>query len=298
MLLTCECGKTFTSSQKFGGHACHCKEHLSAIGRYEQSFHNPVNKQSHITATRNYKLTQWIAEKHTCEKCGNTMTEKFGSGRFCSQVCANSHSKSEEERKRISDSVRQSISTKGITEHNISEYMQSPKRCPICNTVIPYEKRENSTCSVLCGNKLQSIKMTDKIEQGITHTNVRHKYKYGTYKGYECDSSWELAFIMYCLDHNVNVTRNRNKSFVYTYKGKEHRFFPDFIIDNVFYEIKNYPSELTDAKFNAASKEVSIRILYWNDIKKYVRYCEDTYGKEYFKLYDRSYPSWMDNIAV
>ena len=35
--------------------------------------------------------------------------------------------------------------------------------------------------------------------------------KKGWYKGFFCDSSWELAYVIYCLDHNIDIKRNTNK---------------------------------------------------------------------------------------
>lgn len=35
--------------------------------------------------------------------------------------------------------------------------------------------------------------------------------KKGRYKGFYCDSSWELAYVMYCLDHNICIERNTAK---------------------------------------------------------------------------------------
>ena len=45
------------------------------------------------------------------------------------------------------------------------------------------------------------------------------KGKRGWYKGYWCDSSWELAWVIYSLEHGVQFTRN-TKGFPYVYKGK------------------------------------------------------------------------------
>ena len=36
--------------------------------------------------------------------------------------------------------------------------------------------------------------------------------KKGWYKGFFCDSSWELAYVVYCLDHKINITRNTKKT--------------------------------------------------------------------------------------
>lgn len=35
--------------------------------------------------------------------------------------------------------------------------------------------------------------------------------KKGWYKGFFCDSSWGLAYIIYCLDHNIDIKRNMEK---------------------------------------------------------------------------------------
>lgn len=61
--------------------------------------------------------------------------------------------------------------------------------------------------------------------------------KRGTYKGYYCDSSWELAFVIYNLEHEIEFTRNRKK-FKYLFEGKEHYYMPDFVINGSFVEIK------------------------------------------------------------
>jgi len=48
-------------------------------------------------------LRKWISEKHTCERCGNVMTELYGSGRFCCKHCAVTHPHTEETKKLISE---------------------------------------------------------------------------------------------------------------------------------------------------------------------------------------------------
>ena len=41
----------------------------------------------------------------------------------------------------------------------------------------------------------------------------------GWYKGFWCDSSWELAYVIYNLDHGIEFRRNTEK-FEYEYCGK------------------------------------------------------------------------------
>ena len=53
--------------------------------------------------------------------------------------------------------------------------------------------------------------------------------KKGWYKGYWCDSSWELAWIIYHLECGTIFTRN-NEKFRYSYNGIAKNYIPDFLL--------------------------------------------------------------------
>lgn len=55
--------------------------------------------------------------------------------------------------------------------------------------------------------------------------------KHGWYKEYWCDSSWELAYVIYNLDHNIKFKRNY-QGFTYIFNNKLHKFYPDFILED------------------------------------------------------------------
>lgn len=124
----CECGKVFDNPQKFNGHKRHCKVHLNKAGKLNQMLtaDTQIAKKSSVTQRQKYtqlrqqKLELWINEQHTCEKCGKVMTEKFGSGRFCSKVCANSHSKSDSSRIKVSQTLR----GRSLTEEEITKLLE------------------------------------------------------------------------------------------------------------------------------------------------------------------------------
>lgn len=111
---TCICGKTFDNPQKFNGHKSNCIIHKKAKGNYEERQQqicqlNRANNQKKSERCKEQKtkdLQQWILEQHTCEKCGKIMTEKYGSGRFCSKSCANSRTFSEESIAKKSDAAK------------------------------------------------------------------------------------------------------------------------------------------------------------------------------------------------
>lgn len=124
---------------------------------------------------------------------------------------------------------------------------------------------------------------------------VKHaRNYYGTYKGYECDSSYELAFVIYCLDHNIPITRNL-QGFEYTFEGLAHKYFPDFIVNNVYIEIKGRVTLQDEAKWAAFPKDLAFKILKREDMKPYLTYCKDTYG-DFINLYDLDRPSWKDRL--
>ena len=108
--------------------------------------------------------------------------------------------------------------------------------------------------------------------------------KSGWYKGFWCDSSWELAYVLYNLDHNIDFKRNTEK-FPYTFEGKVHYYIPDFIENDLFIEIKGYHSEQVDAKLNDFPKE--IKVLYESDMTEYLQYAREKYGDDFTSLYDK-----------
>lgn len=113
-LLICICGAEFDNSQKFNSHKSHCKEHylhkygsLTEYEAHKTAKNKAVGKALHLKAEteKQLKLDSWIAEGHNCERCGEVMTVKFGSGRFCSRACANVREHSDETKAKISKSL-------------------------------------------------------------------------------------------------------------------------------------------------------------------------------------------------
>lgn len=163
----CECGKEFESAPKFNGHKSHCKIHLDSVGKLDAY----VDRQARACATgraaynkqrkakKQQLLELWVAEQHKCERCGKVMTEKFGSGRFCSRTCANIREHSEETRNKIRASVQSSIRTESkasklryekVMAESQAAYENNAKKCSVCGQSLPYEKRFRKTCCNEC----------------------------------------------------------------------------------------------------------------------------------------------------
>jgi len=106
--------------------------------------------------------------------------------------------------------------------------------------------------------------------------------KKGWYKGFFCDSSWELAFIIYCLDHNISIERNKEKR-SYIFEGKRKSYIPDFIVNGNLVEIKGYKTKQWKCKIDA---NPDVKVYYEKDLKDIFHYVELTYGKDFIKLYE------------
>jgi len=306
----CECGREFENAQSYNGHKSHCKIHallkgktieqvdLEAKNRGKNSSNTCKMKTANAIKLSNYK---WLSEKHTCEKCGKVMTEKFGSGRFCSRACANTRKLSAFTKHKISDKLKVVASgtaadNKQKAIENREIYKLSPKFCVICGKELPYERRSKKTCSEACKHMLLKNNTIAAIKLHGGNLNPTRNAKYGTYKGIECDSSYELAYVIYCLDHNISVKRNR-QCFNYSYNGEYHNYYPDFIIDDTYVEIKNYWTEQVQAKIDCFPKHLKYQIIYKNGIKKYLTYCKKVYGSNFTELYDRDKPSYLNKMG-
>lgn len=214
-------------------------------------------------------------------KCGNIKCNKehdgsYGSGKFCSRACANSRNHSEEIKKKISNSCKNSENVK-VANLKINKKKAESRRvintCPVCNIgIITTIKR----------NKRYHKKCWEKISGGYKKGSSRGKHGY--YKTIWCDSSYELAWVIYHIDHNILFKRN-NKGFKYFYKGVKHLYYPDFIINGQYIEVKNFKSDITNEKIKQFPYDISV--LYTEDMKKEILpYVINKYGKDFVRLYE------------
>lgn len=238
----------------------------------------------------------YLNEELVCDFCGNNYLRKQHnvknkSGKhFCSVACGMRYSKSFstniESRKALSLKMKQLLAEGKIKipEHQsgkklgpnnkkFDSYMKNPKLCIVCNSIIPYERRESSYC---CKEHAPH----GGLRRGSSHG------KKGWYKGFWCDSSWELAFVIYNLEHNIYFQRN-HEYFEYQFKGKTYKYYPDFCMkDKVLIEIKGYNSRKWQAKLKAFPSNRRLKVLYRSDMKPMIDYVINKYGKNFVDLYE------------
>lgn len=297
----CECGAEFNNHQSFNGHKCHCTVHAklnNKLNEYNARCIESIKRLNNVNKVKHErklleKIKQeelWILEKHVCKTCGKVMTKKFGSGLFCSRSCANTRTHSELTKSKISQTYR--TNPNNAKQLYMDEYAKNPSHCVVCNAILPYNRRFRKTCSNECLHELRKLNIENICKKPM-HNMARRNFKFGWYKNFWCDSSWELAFVMYCLYNNLNIKQCLD-SFDYTYKGVKHKYTPDFIIDNTYYEIKGYCSDKDLAKINSLAKNISLIVIDKNNIDKYLSFAIEQFGNEFYKLYDNEKPNWQN----
>ena len=135
----------------------------------------------------------WIAAQHTCERCGKVMTEKFGSGRFCSQHCASSRIFTEETKQKIRETLDSTLKVKE------GKSIRTTKHCRVCGKSV---KSYNKTgfCSDCLNN-------TEEGRQALSESGrkgYQTMLENGTHKGWQSRNitSYAEQFWVNVLDNH------------------------------------------------------------------------------------------------
>ena len=110
-------------------------------------------------------------------------------------------------------------------------------------------------------------------------TKNYHNVKRGYWNGKWYDSSWELALIVYCHDHNIELTRNTRK-FPYTWGRHIEYYQPDFIdVDGYYIEVKGIRDNKSKRKMS--SFPYPLKVYGYKEMKPYLDYMNEKYGKDW-----------------
>ena len=124
----------------------------------------------------------------------------------------------------------------------------------------------------------------------------KQKQKY-FYNELSFDSSWELAYYIWLTDKNIKFEYQPNTPFKYYVNGIEKMYFPDFLIEHQYYEIKgnqffNEAGQLINPFNNTVDTEKyqcmidnNVIILRSDDIKPILNYIKEKYGCDYLKQF-------------
>ena len=132
-------------------------------------------------------------------------------------------------------------------------------------------------------SKESKLKMQLSAKERKTggYKNGSGRGKRGWYKNFWCDSSWELAFVIWNLEHGISIKRNYKK-FPYLWEGKLTHYIPDFIVDGKLVEIKGYYDTKAKLKISLIP---DLHVIDKTTIGIYLDYAILKYGKDFIKLY-------------
>lgn len=215
-----------------------------------------------------------------CPKCGARHNKN---GIFCSRSCANSRVWTEEinesRRKKLKDNPEVIPWNKG---KHIKERIK--KVCKECGKEFEILKSYNDKNNP----KYCSSECVYKNSGGYREGSGRSKSGY--YKGIYCGSTYELAWVIYQIDNNIEFQR-----FTGTLEFDGNKYIPDFIQNGKIIEIKGYEKEESVEKKNLIAKAngFEVFVLRKENLEKEFAWVESKYKtKELYTLYDEYKPKY------
>lgn len=103
--------------------------------------------------------------------------------------------------------------------------------------------------------------------------------KQGWYNEIHCDSTWELAFLVYHIENNLYIERCK-EYFDFIWENEHHKYIPDFITNEGIIEIKGRKSKKSLEK---EKQFPNVKVIDEYLIKPYLDYVINKYGEEFWK---------------
>lgn len=212
-----------------------------------------------------------------CNRCNKEHDGSFGSGKYCSKSCANSRGPRSEEFK---NKVRSKL--KGREPPNKGREMVN-REIRLCLTCGEQFKVNITSNKIYCTGKCNP--------QWGGYREGSGKAKSGYYKGIYCGSTYELVWVIYQIDHNISFKRYEG-----ILEGDGIKYIPDFLIENIIYEMKGFESiESVNSKTNLAiSKGYDVKVLRKEQLAKEFEWVKNNYHyKRLEQLYDNHKPKFV-----
>ena len=284
------CGKEFESGKKLGGHTVRCKLNPNSKEMYQK-----IGQKNTEHANFNiYDIQCPICGKYKQIKMSLNSYKNGKYAKTCSSKCAhkltNQNTNLEEKNKNISKGMQQFV--QNCTEeqyfYTFRHYRQNGPIIHICNYCGKEFNQKERGKSGFCCNECMKASRHKKLSAsakrnrfGGLNPDTTHKhYHRGYYNNIWCDSSWELAFVVYCKEHNMSIERNK-QSFEYIFNNQTFKFYPDFIVNSKFIEIKGFYTPKNIAKHE---QYPNIEFIDRKTIKPYIKYVSEKYGEKYWEV--------------
>lgn len=266
------CGKEFKSGQSLGAHLINCKKNPN---NYQNEFHN---KRKENFEKRN-PLNEYILK---CQVCGKEYKlqlrqNQYENGKYkktCCSKCAH---------KLTSLNTNLEEKNNKISLKNKKEYiLPKIKYCQYCGCEYISASKSNFCCEehrkLSKSNKCSNIAKINKL--GGYNLNSIKNHHHGNYHGIHCDSSWELAYLVYCLEHNIDIKRCNIIKY-YKLNKQIRKYYPDFIVNNQIIEIKGFFDKVAKIK---SDQNPDVKVLLYNDLKPMLDYTINKYGNKFWEI--------------
>lgn len=294
------CGTEFDSKNKLGGHVSHCSKNPFVHKEYTCDYCGEKIKGKHTyTFHKNHCELNPLKKTYKSPVSRNKSVDEPGNCKYCGKYCKNDNSLRNHERLCKENPDKQIIHRSNVSSSKLKGKQgwskgltkDTDERVNRCSIGVNkyYENHEGTFKgkhhSVETVELLSKI-MSDKRKQKPDYINNSVTHRSGYYKGILCQSSWELAYVLYAIDHNINFVRNE-KSFSYIFEDKEHSYFPDFYLPDcdTYVEIKGWYDPKSQAK--VAQFKQKIILLQAEEMKPILNYVTQTYGLDFTSLYEK-----------
>ena len=316
------CGELFFNKGLFANHIQHKHFKKKYICQYcNIEFLNKSSYTRHVNAVHFHKLSKQnkggCFQKVKCEKCGNyflkpnfqrhflkccTIIEHKNNNfdiidnKYICKACGKSFNKfgikahifrvHSKERFEFNNKLRHSHKGSSLKGKTFDEVFGKERSLEIRQKISDSLKGKSHRQTEETRNKI-SLGMKKIKAGGLRIGSGRGKKGY--YKGVYCDSTYELIFLIYCLDHNIKIERCKENR-KYFWNNKWRKYYPDFVVNNEIVEIKGFYSDQFKYKILYNS---DIKVLFKKDIQYCFDYVDNKYfniigkNKDYIKLYDK-----------
>lgn len=279
--------KLVHKSKKYNGLCGDCKRKNTCLERYgvERPLQSDtIRKKAEQTCLERFGETKPFYSLNVLEKAKDTKERVYGY-------------RNPFDSKEVQDSIHKN----NLEKYGVEHVLQSKK----------IKEKQEQTCLDRYGTKYpcqldtvkEKSKQTNLDKYGVeyfaqsTEAAKYHKTKY-FYNELNFDSSWELAYYIYCVDHNVPVILHPT-TIPYSFENHKCYYQPDFLINNSelveikgshFLSVNNElinpfeKSKVSRQKSIAKQKcmnDNNVRIISLNEISPMLEYIKDTYGKNY-----------------
>ena len=260
---------------------------------------------SHKLDTKTYYDTYLLKDNEDkCIECGNScnfISLKLGYHTYCSVSCQSKASNRNREcifaTEEGKNKIRETLLKRYGVDHSSRIPGISKKRSETHIKNTGYDLWHDPNIIKNKKYNLENYWKNYEEKTGYKHPNynpeviskMNRKYRYNNLY---FDSSWEIAYYIYLKDHNIDFDFHNNISFEYIFENKKYRYFPDFLINEQYVEIKGkhllewmkIPNTKDYAKYECMIKN-NVKIISDEEIKPILDYINEKYGKDYIKQF-------------